>query len=237
MFSHIIEKGQGLYINNHLMRNPFYKLRNKKREEQLAKKKWPLTPEEFQRYETAANKAEDHVKLLIMFLLYTGCRVSDAYGLEVRDVNLTENIPTMYLRHNSIRRLDKDGIQANIPLVGPLLEALRSYKMSEHPNDTIFPEFANIPSGRDRASAEANTIRKKAGITRDGVTAHSARHAWQDRLDAARVPIAERDYLIAHKTKQSSAVAQAYGSAYPAKNMLENQLAALACEDWGDFRT
>jgi hypothetical protein len=51
VFSHIIEKGQGLYINNHLMRNPFYKLRNKKREEQLAKKKWPLNPEEFRRYE------------------------------------------------------------------------------------------------------------------------------------------------------------------------------------------
>jgi len=50
----------------------------------------------------------------------------------------------------------------------------------------------------------------------------------------AKVPIAERDYLIAQKTKQSSAVAQASGLAYPAKNMLENQLAALACED---FRT
>jgi integrase len=237
VFSHIIEKGQGLYINNHLMRNPFYKLRNKKREEQLAKKKWPLNPEEFRKYEEAAYEAEDHVKLLILFLLYTGCRVSDAYGLEVRDVNLTENIPTMYLRHNGIRRLDKDGIQANIPLVGPLLEALRSYEMSDNPNDPVFPEFANIRSGRDRASAEANKVRKIAGITRDGVTAHSARHSWQDRLDAARVHIAERDYLIAHKTKQSSAVAQAYGSAYPAKNMLENQLAALACEDWGDFRS
>ena len=237
VFSHIIEKGQGLYIDNHLMRNPFYKLRNKKREEQLANKKWPLNPEEFRRYEEAAHEAEDHVRLLLLFLLYTGCRISDAYGLEVRDVNLAENIPTMYLRHNSIRRLDKDGIPANIPLVGPLLEALRSYEMSDNPNDPIFPEFANIKSGRDRASAEANRVRKGAGITREGVTAHSARHAWQDRLDAARVPIAERDYLIAHKTKQSSAVAQAYGSAYPARNMLENQLAALACEDWGDFRT
>tara|TARA_R110000744_G_scaffold209385_2_gene328296 strand:- start:3 stop:1547 length:1545 start_codon:yes stop_codon:yes gene_type:complete len=237
VFSHIIEKGQGLYIDNHLMRNPFYKLRNKKREEQLANKKWPFNPEEFRKYEEAAYEAEDHVKLLILFLLYTGCRVSDAYGLEVRDVNLTENIPTMYLRHNGIRRLDKDGIQSNIPLVGPLLEALRSYEMSDSPNDPIFPEFANIRSGRDRASAQANKVRKKAGVTRDGVTAHSARHTWQDRLDAARVPIAERDYLISHKTKQSSAVAQAYGSAYPAKNMLENQLAALACTDWGDFRT
>lgn len=48
-------------------------------------------------------------------------------------------------------------------------------------------------------------MRKAAGVTRDGVTAHSAHHTWQDRLDAARVPIAERDYLITHKTKQSSA--------------------------------
>ena len=237
VFSHIIGKGQGLYINNHPMRNPFHKLRNKKREEQLAKKKWPLNPDEFGKYEAAADQVEGHVKLLVLFLLYTGCRVSDAYGLEVRDVNLTENIPTMYLRHNGIRRLDKDGIQANIPLVGPLLEFLRSYPISENPSDPIFPEFAKIRSGRDRASAEANKVRKRAGITRDGVTAHSARHTWQDRLDAARVPIAERDYLLAHKTKQSSAVAQAYGTAYPAKNMLENQLAALACKDWGDFRT
>ena len=236
VFSHIISKGQELYINNHLMRNPFYKLRNKKREEQLAKKKWPLNPTEFRKYEAAANEAEDHVKLIILFLLYTVCRVSEAYGLEVRDISLTESIPTMYLRHNDIRRLDKDGIQANIPLVGPLLEMLKSYEMSSNPNDPIFPEFANIRSGRDRASAEANNVRKRAGITRDGVTTHSARHTWQDRLDAARVPIAERDYLLAHKTKQSSAVAQAYGTAYPPKNMLENQLAALACEDWGDFR-
>ena len=108
--------------------------------------------------------------------------------------------------------------------------------MSDNPTDPVFPEFANIKSGRDRASAEANRVRRDAGVTKASVTAQSARHTWQDRLDAARVPIAERDYLIAHKTKQSSAVAQAYGSAYPARNMLEHQLAALACEDWGDFR-
>jgi hypothetical protein len=44
-------------------------------------------------------------------------------------------------------------------------------------------------------------------------------------------------YPIAHKTKQSSAMAQAHGTEYPAKNMLENQPAALADKDCGDFRT
>ena len=140
----------------------------------------------------------------------------------------------MYLRHNGISRLDKAGIQANIPLVGPLLEALRNYEVSDNPTELVFPEFANIKSGRDRASAEANRIRRDVGVTRDGVTAHSARQTWQDRLDAARVPIAERDYLIAHKTKHSSAAAQAYVPAYPARNMLQSQMSALACED---FRT
>jgi len=236
VFSHIIDKGQGLYIGNHLMRNPFFKLRNKKREELLTKKKWPLTPDEFIKYETAALDAPEQIKLLVLFLLYTGCRISDAYGLEVRDINLTENIPTMYLRHNGIRRLDKDGLKANIPLIGPLLEALRNYKPSSNSTDPLLPQFANLASGRDRASQEANTLLAKAGIDRDGVTAHSTRHTWQDRLDAARVHISERDYLLAHKAKQSSAVAQGYGSAYPAKNMLENQLAALKCTDWGDFR-
>ena len=27
------------------------------------------------------------------------------------------------------------------------------------------------------------------------------------------------------------------GSAYPARNMLKKQMAALACKDWDDFRT
>ena len=236
VFAHIIEKGQGLYIDNHPMRNPFFKLRNKQREVQLATRRWPLNPAEFASYEAATLNEKPHVRLLILFLLYTGCRISDAYGLEVRDVNLNENIPTMYLRHNKIRRLDKDGIQANIPLVGPLLDALRDYPLSSKPTDPVFPEFALLKSGRDRASSEANRVRRAAGITREGVTAHSARHTWQDRLDAARVAIAERDYLLAHKTQQSSAVALGYGTAYPAFNMLENQLAALACTDWGDFR-
>ncbi len=43
------------------------------------------------------------------------------------------------------------------------------HKMSSNSNDPVFPEFANIPSGRDRASHEANNVRRKAGITRDGV--------------------------------------------------------------------
>ena len=92
-----------------------------------------------------------------------------------------------------------------------MLEALRNYEMSDNPTDPVFPEFANIKSGRDKASAEANRVSRDAGVTRDGVTAHSARQTWQDKLDAARVPIAERDYQITHKTKHSSAVAQAYG--------------------------
>ena len=44
-------------------------------------------------------------------------------------------------------------------------------------------------------------------------------------------------YQIAHKTKQSSAMAQVNGTEYLAKNMLENQPAALADKDCGDFRT
>ena len=77
----------------------------------------------------------------------------------------------------------------------------------------------------------------KAGVVRNGVSSHSARHTWQDRLDAARVAIAERDFLLAHKTTQSSVVAAGYGSFYPPQNMLHNQLAALNCTEWGDFRS
>ena len=218
------------------MRNPFYKLRNKKREKKYSKKIWPLTPAEFARYEKAAFKASEQIKLLVLFLLYTGCRISDVSGLQVRDVNLTENIPTMYLRDNEIRRLDKNGLRSNIPLVGPLLEELRKYQPPEGSRDSFLPQFGRLKSYRDRVGQEASKVLKAAKVVRDGVRPHSARHTWQDRLDAARVPIAERDYLIAHKTEHSSAIATAYGSSYPPENMLENQLAALNCLDWGDFR-
>jgi len=236
VFSVAIERGQGLFIDGHLMRNPFYKLRNKKRENKFSKKIWPLTPTEFAQYENAAFKAPEQIKLLVLFLLYTGCRISDVSGLQVRDVNLTENIPTMYLRDNEIRRLDKNGLRSHIPLVGPLLEELRKYQSPEKPRDAFLPQFGRLKSYRDRAGQEASKVLKAAKVVRDGVRPHSARHTWQDRLDAARVPIAERDYLIAHKTEHSSAIAMAYGSSYPPQNMLENQLAALNCLDWGDFR-
>ena len=236
VFSFAIERGQGLFIDGHLMRNPFYKLRNKKRENKYSKKIWPLTPAEFARYEKAAFKAPEQIKLLVLFLLYTGCRISDVSGLQVRDVNLTENIPTMYLRDNEIRRLDKNGLRSHIPLVGPLLEELRKYQSPEKSRDAFLPQFGRLKSYRDRAGQEASKVLKAAKVVRDGVRPHSARHTWQDRLDAARVPIAERDYLIAHKTEHSSAIAMAYGSSYPPQNMLENQLAALNCLDWGDFR-
>jgi integrase len=236
VFSFVIERGQGLFIDGHLMRNPFYKLRNKKRENKYSKKIWPLTPAEFAQFEKAAFKAPEQIKLLVLFLLYTGCRISDVSGLQVRDINLTENIPTIYLRDNEIRRLDKNGLRSNIPLVGPLLEELRKYQPPENYRDAFLPQFGRLKSYRDRAQQEASKVLRAAKVVREGVRPHSARHTWQDRLDAARVPISERDYLLAHKTEQSSAIAMAYGTSYPPKNMLENQLAALGCLEWGDFR-
>ena len=47
VFQSAIDRGQGLFINGNLMRNPFYKLRNKKREAKFSKKRWSLTPDEF----------------------------------------------------------------------------------------------------------------------------------------------------------------------------------------------
>ena len=237
VFQHAIDRGQGLYVDGHIMRNPFFKLRNKKLETKYSKKRWPLTPDEFELYRKAAYQEPEQIKLLVLFMLFTGCRVSDASGLEVQDINLTENIPTMYLRHNQIRRLDKGGLEANIPLIGELLDELRKYAPPSNPTDPYLPQFGSLKSYRDRASQEANRVLRKAGVVRSGVSSHSARHTWQDRLDAARVAIAERDYLLAHKTTQSSAVAAGYGSFYPPQNMLHNQLAALNCTEWGDFRS
>ena len=143
VFSFVIERGQGLFIDGHLMRNPFYKLRNKKRENKYSKKIWPLTPAEFAQFEKAAFKTPEQIKLLVLFLLYTGCRISDVSGLQVRDINLTENIPTIYLRDNEIRRLDKNGLRSNIPLVGPLLEELRKYQPPENYRDAFLPQFVS----------------------------------------------------------------------------------------------
>ena len=236
VFTKAIESGQGLHINGHLMRNPFYKLRNKNRERKLAKKRWPFTPVEFKRVEMAAYDFDEQIKLLVLFLLYTGCRVSDVAGLQVKDINLSEDIPTMYLRDNEIRRLAKGGLKSNIPLVGPLLEELRRYTSPTGIKEPFLPKFGRLKSYRDRAAQEASKVLKVAKVDRDMVSPHSARHTWQDRLDAARVSPSERDYLIAHKTEQSSAIAMNYGSSYPPKNMLENQLAAARVTEWGDFR-
>ena len=102
----------------------------------------------FTRFEEAAYESDEQIKLLVLFLLFTGCRISDVSGLQVRDINLTENIPTMYLRDNSLRRLDKGGLNSNIPLVGPLLEELRKYIPPTSPEDPFLPQFGSLKSYR-----------------------------------------------------------------------------------------
>ena len=63
VFQHVIDRGQGLHVDGHIMRNPFFKLRNKKLETKYSKKRWPLTPDEFELYRKAAYQEPEQIKL------------------------------------------------------------------------------------------------------------------------------------------------------------------------------
>lgn len=69
--------------------NPFSGLANKQREQEQAKKRQSFKPEQLKKYiEAILSHSDEEVRLIGLLMAWTGCRTSEASGLETRDVKL-----------------------------------------------------------------------------------------------------------------------------------------------------
>ena len=115
----------------------------------------------------------------------------------------------------------------------PMLQGYLSSLKSKDPADPVFPRYSK-PKGNTNLSNTMNKrLRSVEGMQIDQLSAYSARHAFKDRGRAAGVDLAVLDYLMGHKTKQSSVVAQGYGTGYSLTVLKEAAEKINAQEDWG----
>jgi len=64
---------------------------------------------------------------------------------------------------------------------------------------------------------------------------YSLRHTFKDRAAMARVPSSVTEYLMGHKSKQSSKIHQRYGTGLPPQELVEWMTAIQEVQDHGHF--
>lgn len=214
--------------------NPFEGLRNMDAERYDATKRRSFTPIELEQYEIAVKaKSIPEISLIGLVMIYTGCRTGEAAGLQVKDISLTSNTPHIKIRNNKFRRLEKGGLARSVPLVTALLDAIRSYPMPDDPEAALFGRYAPR-SALDNVSIQLNkVIRDEMKSSDPELVSYSTRHTFKDRGRAARLAPEVYDYLQGHKTAQSSAIAQNYGTGVPPSIYKEDMDRLFATPEWG----
>ena len=163
-------------------RNPFTRLiiRN---EGQDAQKRGTFTNEQLKDGYDKAIASGSQVKLLMPLLGETGCRLAEIVGLEIRDIDMKNEL--IHIRPNSIRRLKTSNSERVLPLVGYAKVAMK-LALKHADGHCLYPRY--LKDGTCRASHASNALGK--WLKKDfGLTAHSLRHTFRDRLRASGCPL------------------------------------------------
>ena len=163
-------------------RNPFSRLFIKG-EGQDAHKRGTFTLDQLKQGYEHALSSGSQVKLLMPLLGETGCRLAEIVGLELDDIDMTESL--IHIRPNRIRRLKTPNSTRTLPLVGYAKEAM--LLALQHADDhCLYPRY--LKDGTCRATHASNALGK--WLKNDfGMTAHSLRHTFRDRLRASGCPL------------------------------------------------
>ena len=147
-------------------RNPFSRLFIMG-EGQDVHKRGTFTLDQLKRGYDHALSSGSQIKLLMPLLGETGCRLAEVVGLELDDIDMTEEV--IQIRPNSIRRLKTANSIRTLPLVGYAKEAM--LLALQHADDQyLYPRY--LKDGTCRATHASNALGK--WLKKDfGLTAHS----------------------------------------------------------------
>lgn len=163
-------------------RNPFSRLYIKN-EGQDVQKRGTFTLDQLKQGYDHAFSSGSQIKLLMPMLGETGCRLVEIVWLELDDINMTEDVT--HIRPNSIRRLKTANSTRTLPLVGYAKEAML-LALRQADDQCLYPRY--LKDGTCRATHASNALGK--WLKKDfGLTAHSLRHTFRDRLRASGCPL------------------------------------------------
>jgi integrase len=163
-------------------RNPFTRLiiRNEGHD---ASKRGTFTNQQLKDGYDKAIASGSQVKLLMPLLGETGCRLAEIVGLELQDIDIGNDL--IHIRPNSIRRLKTRNSERILPLMGYAKVAME-LALEQADDRYLYPRY--LKEGTCRATHASAALGK--WLKKDfGMTAHSLRHTFRDRLRASGCPL------------------------------------------------
>jgi integrase len=203
-------------------------------------KRRSFTPKEFQYFCTSIlDEPNNEIKLIGMIMAYCGAPTGEAGGLQRQDVMVSGAVPYIWFRDHKDRIMGKKRLERIVPLIDPLLGFLCDYFSTVELNkdDPIFPTYG---MGRHSSSERSKKLNRHImNMRRDfddsQLSPYSLRHTFKDRAAMARVPSSVTEYLMGHKSKQSSKIHQRYGTGLPPQELVEWMTAIQEVQDHGHF--
>ena len=129
------------------------------------------------------------IPLLFPILGETGCRLAEIVGLRIEDADLDGRV--IHIRPNDKRRLKTAGSERSLPLTHTACLAL-SMALEYADDEWMFPRYIKED---DCYATHASNALAKWTKRRWGLTAHSLRHTFRDRLRAVEVPLEAIDQI------------------------------------------
>jgi len=199
-----------------------------------------FTPEEFQHfYASILNEPNTEIKLIGLIMAYCGVPTGEAGGLQRQDVMVSGTVPYIWFRDHKDRIMGKKRQQRIVPLIDPLLELLSEYLSTVEldKNDPIFPTYGVGKHSSSERSKKLNKhiVNMRQDFDDSQLSPYSLRHTFKDRAAMARVPNSVTEYLMGHRSKDSSRVHERYGTGLPPQELVEWMTAIQEVQDHGHF--
>lgn len=155
------------------------------------------------------------IEHLVTFVMFTGCRVGEAYALRWDDVDLKAGTVTFHQGSHD-RATTKSGRARTVPLLPEVVDALTEVRKRQRrerlamgsgwQNDVglVFTTGTGTPINPDNARRDLASCLKRAGVTTERPW-HSLRHGLAHRLLQRGVPLQLVSAIIGHSSIQLTA--------------------------------
>jgi len=199
-----------------------------------------FTPQEFKHfYASILNEPNAEIKLIGLIMAYCGAPTGEAGGLQRQDVTVSGKVPYIWFRDHKDRIMGKQRQPRIVPLVDPLLGLLSDYlgTLELNKNDPIFPIYGvGKHSSAERSKKLSKHILNMRSHHDDSqLSPYSLRHTFRDRAAMASVPTSVTEYLMGHRSKESSKTHKKYGTGLPPKELVDWMTAIQEVQDHGFF--
>lgn len=151
------------------------------------------------RYVDTPGKLNNRDRLIVYFLLYTGCRVSELCLIKIKDMDLLSGL---------LKLFGKGGKLREVPLRFDLVEMIQIYLKTERALSSFSAsEYLFVSQRADRLNRDTvNKVLSKIGIaTNTHLYPHKLRHQFCTKLISAGVPLTTVSRLAGHADPATTA--------------------------------